>query len=263
MKNLLIYISPTKSFNNPRQDLVNDADISVKVQIENSMELGWRKEDIMLITNFDFEYAGVTATVLPDVPFFERKPQASKINATIKLFENGIIKRGEMYWFHDLDTFQLCTIAELEIDLATYDMALTDYGRSSRWSTGVIYFKKGAKDIFYSIRDVMYRKNIDEERALTLLTRTNKEIARRVKKINKSYNFVPRSLRRVYAKATKPIKALHFHPLGEVSPRDKRKSFYFFKGENELGIQFIPTRLLKLFKFHRIDEKLASLYGTE
>ncbi|MBI2593914.1 hypothetical protein HYW44_04725 [Candidatus Daviesbacteria bacterium] len=252
MKNLLIFISPSKSFNNPRPDLINDAGVSVKIQIENSLQLGWRKEDIMLVTNFNYEYAGIRAEVLDDVAFFERKPQASKINALLKLFENGMIKSDEIYWFHDLDAFQVCSIPELKIDLGTFDMALTDYGRNDRWSTGVIYFKISSRDIFVNIRDVMYKNNIDEERALTHLTRTNEEINKRVKKINKSFNFTPRNLKTMYALALKPIRVIHFHPLGAVGRRYPQRAFYFFKGENSLHIQFITDRLLKIFRFHRI-----------
>lgn len=253
MKNLLIFISPTKSFNNPRDDITNDAGVSFKVQIENSLALGWSKDDIMLFTNFNCEYAGVKAIVLDDVAFFERKPSATKINAIIKLFENGTIKDGETYWFHDLDAFQICSNHKLEIDLTNVDMALSDYGWNSRWSTGVIYFKKNAKDIFYLIRDIMYKENIDEERALVYLTENNEKINIRVKKINKSYNFVPRYIKMTYDAAIKPIKVLHFHPLGEISRNDKRRSLQVFNGENELGIRFIPDRLLKLFKYHKVS----------
>ena len=81
MNNLLIYISPTGSFDNDRPDLAsNDAGQLVKVQIENSLALGWKPEDIMLITNFDYLYGDIKAIVLKDVGFFERKPQATKIN---------------------------------------------------------------------------------------------------------------------------------------------------------------------------------------
>src|SRR5690349_4279720 len=110
MKNILIFISPTKSFDNPRHDLIDDADVSVKVNIENSLDLGWAKEDIWLFTNFEFEYKGIKAKVLDSVDFFNRKPQASKINAIIKMFEDGMIKKDEIYWFHDLDAFQVCSI---------------------------------------------------------------------------------------------------------------------------------------------------------
>jgi hypothetical protein len=252
MRNILIYISPSQSFDNPRHDLINDACVSVKVQIDNSLELGWAKEDIWLLTNFAFHYGGIEATVLDDVAFFERKPQASKINALIRLFGNRTIIKDEIYWFHDLDAFQICSISDLEIDMGTADIALSDYGVNSRWSTGVIYFKESAKDIFYKIRDVVYEKNIDEERALVWLTKNNTDINQRVKKINKTYNFVPRHLSKMYALSEKPLKVLHFHPLGEVSPQEKYRSFDVLRGENSLNIPFIPDRLLKIFASHQV-----------
>jgi len=97
MKNLLIYISPTHSFDNPRADLAsNDVPSLVKVQIENSLELGWKKEDILLVTNFAYKYGDIEALVLDDVDFFDRKPQASKINAIIKMFEHDLIEADEL-----------------------------------------------------------------------------------------------------------------------------------------------------------------------
>jgi hypothetical protein len=176
MKNLLIYISPTGSFDNPRADLAsNDVPVLVKVQIENSLELGWKPEDIILVTNFEYQYAGIKAVVLTGVDFFDRKPQASKINAIIKLFETGLIEDHELYWFHDFDAFQLEQITEEEIDLKPDQIGLTDYGGGKyfggidRWSTGVIFFRSGTKDIFEGLKEIYYQKKIDEEEALHLL----------------------------------------------------------------------------------------------
>ena len=253
MKNLLIFISPTKSFNNPRLDFAaNDFDLSVKVQIENSFELGWKKEDIWLFTNFPFEYAGIKAQVFDDVHFFDRKPQGTKINAIIKLFDRGIIKEDELYWFHDLDTFQICSTSELTINIRAEEIALTDYGWADRWSTGVIYFKNESKDIFEKIKEKMYEKSINEEVALTILTRSNNNIQKRTLKINKTYNFTPRHIKINYARSEKPIKVLHFHPLGKVSRSEQYNSFHYLNGENPLNIKFIPDRLLKIFRYHRI-----------
>ena len=154
MKNLLIYISPTGTFDNPRPDLTsNDAGQLVKVQIENSLALGWKKEDLLLVTNFDYQYGEVKAIVLKDVEFFERKPQASKINAIIKMFEHGMIKDGEMYWFHDIDAYQLEPITEAEIDLSRANIALADYGgvkfrEVDRWNTASIFLKQVRKIFF-------------------------------------------------------------------------------------------------------------------
>lgn len=258
----MIYISPTGSFDNDRPDLAsNDARPLAKVQIENSLALGWKKEDILLVTNFDYQYGEVKATVLTDVEFFERKPQASKINAIIKLFENGAIKDSEMFWFHDFDAFQLQIITENEIDLAKEDIALTDYGGGKyfggedRWSAGSIFFKSGSKDIFYHIKKIMYEKSIDEEEALGLLTIGDANIRKRVKKINNTYNFIGYKLQSVYKKSIKPLKVVHFHPLTgkkRLGGVGVESALRFFKGENQLNTPLITDRLIKIFKYHRI-----------
>lgn len=252
MKNLMVYISPTGSFYNPRKDLINDAGSLVKVQIENSLALGWKKKDIMLVTNFDYRYGVVKAKVLKNVEFFERKPQGSKINAIIKLFERGMIKKGEVYWFHDLDAYQLEPITKDEIDLANADMAITDYGVSTMWSTGVIFFNKNSRDIFEGTKNIMYRDNISEELALGKLIRSNKNIAARIKKLNKSYNFTPPRLKYSYKKASKPLKVAHFHLAGGAGRFEVKNPLAFFMGENELHIPLITERLIRIFHYHRI-----------
>ena len=255
----MVYISPTGSFNNPRPDLTaNDAGQLVKVQIENSLALGWKKEDIMIVTNFDFRYGEFTTRVIKDVEFFDRKPQVSKINAIIKLFEKGIIKKGEMYWFHDLDAFQLQPITEKEIRILNNQIALTDFGGGKyfrgedRWSTGVIFFRSGSKDIFDRIKALAYERKIDEEEALGLLTINDPKIRKRVKKINNSYNFIGYKLQSVYEKSIKPLKVAHFHPYGFIRRLKVERPLDFFLGENELHIPLITSRLIRIFKFHRI-----------
>lgn len=252
MINLMIYISRTGSFNNPCPGVINDTVPLVKVQIENSLALGWKKEDIMLVTNFDYQYGFMKATVFKDIDFFDPKPQASKINAIIKLFENKKIKKGQLYWFHDFDAFQLHPITEAEIDLGEADMGLSDYGRYKRWSTGSIFFKSSSKDIFYRIREHVYKENIDEERVLTSLTDNNEDIRKRIKKINRTYNFTTMNLKQSYKSAIKPLRVVHFHPLAANRPWHVQRSLDYFKGDNYINTPLLTERLIKIFKYHRI-----------
>ena len=262
MKNLLIYISPTGSFDNPRPDLAsNDAGPLAKVQIENSLELGWKPEDILIVTNFPFEYAGVQSLVLKDVEFFERKPQASKINAIIRLFEDELIDKNELYWFHDFDAFQLQPITDDEIELTNDEIALTDYGGGKhfagedRWSTGIIFFKNGSKDLFEEMKKIYYEKRIDEEEALHLLLNRKPNLKSRVKKINNSYNFIGYNLRSALAKSILPLKVVHFHPLTgkkRLGGVGEESALRFFRGENQLSTPLITERIDKIFRFHRI-----------
>lgn len=260
MKNLLIYISPTKSFDNPRPDLAsNDAGPLAKVQYENSLELGWKKEDIMLFTNFPFKYGDLSATVLNKVEFFERKPQVSKINAIVRLFEKGYIKERETYWFHDLDAFQLrpLGLGKHEVNISNDQIAVTEYGGLSflgggRLSTGIIFFRSGSKDIFVKIKELAYKKKIDEEEALGILISRDKNIRDRVKKLNYSHNFIGYNLRSTYTKATKPLKVAHFHPMTGKKRLGTNNALRFFKGDNPIKTPLITSRLVRILKYHRI-----------
>lgn len=259
MINLMIYISPTGSFDNPRADLAsNDAAPTAKIQIENSLALGWKPEDIMLVTNFPFTYGKVKSLVLDNVKFFDRKPQATKISAIIELFKRGLIEDDELYWFHDLDAFQLEVIRPSEIDLKQDEIALTDFGGAKkfmgedRFSTGIIYFKSGSLDIFKKMEKVYYDRKCDEEEALGILINKDKKIRSRVKKINNSYNFIGYNLEHIYNISIKPIKVIHFHPLTGKRRLATDNSLRFFSGDNDLHVPLITEQLLKLFRYHRI-----------
>jgi hypothetical protein len=258
MKNLMIYISPTGSFDNPRPDLAsNDAGPLAKVAIENSLALGWKKEDIMFVTNFPYQYGDVKTIVLDDVPFFERKPQGTKINTIIRLYEKGMVKKDEIYWFHDLDAFQLQPLFPNEVKIAEDEIAITDYGGIKfagvdRFSTGVIFFKSGSKDIFDLIKKVMYEKSIDEEEALGLICINDKKIAERVKKLNNSYNFIGYYFRSCYNRAIKPLKVVHFHPDKGRRRAGIENCLRFFSGENPINTPLLTDNLIKIFNFHRI-----------
>lgn len=215
MKNILIFLSPAKSFTNERWG--NESEVLARIQIENSQRF-WKREDIWLVTNFPYEYQGVKAIEIPDSFYCEIRPTATKVLAILELFERNMIQEGEMYWFHDLDAFQLQPII---VDFEE-DMALTDYGvttvresYNSRWSTGSWFFKKSAKDMFEKIRDRMYLDEINEETALGRIITDEPKIRERIHKINITYNVATRkrNVEKTLEQAIKPLKVLHFHPF--------------------------------------------------
>src|SRR6266404_2452861 len=222
MKNLMIYI-------NPRKDFDEESKITVKIQIDNSLDLGWKTKDILLVTNFNYEYSGVKSIVTPDDNYCTFSSTASKINAIVYLFQKKFIKKGEIYWFHDFDAFQLCEITEqeLEFDKKT-DLLLPDFGRLPSWSTGSFFFKNSSENIFNWIKDIMYKYEAMEENALSILTGQDttideedkicvkgytthdipeiKNINERIKKLNISYNLHSFNIRSNYAAAIKPLR---------------------------------------------------------
>lgn len=242
MKNLLIYINPARRFRDEYQ-------ILVKIQIDNSLSLGWEPEDILLVTNFDYEYNGVKAMVIDDSNFCDFDKRLSKINAIVTLFEKGVIEKKQLYWYHDLDAYQLEVITEAELGLENMDAGFITVGWSKSWNTGSFFFKEKARDIFRKIKNNIYKYKIIEEHALKLLTDSCEVPENRYKVLNVTYNIIMYRVPSNYAKATKPLKVLHFHAI-----RKKRIPVLdiFLRGKNEMGIFLMPERLIKIFNAYGI-----------
>lgn len=235
MKNLLTYISPSKDFNDEHKMLV-------KIQIDNSFSLGWKKEDILLVTNFEYEYNGVKAIVIGDDNYCSFFVPTTKIYAIVNLFKTGIIKKG-LYWYHDFDCFQLNPLTDVETDMGSVDMGLTNYGRMPRLCSASIFFKETARDIFERIKAEVDTIRKSEEEAIRKLINSDTEPQKRVKKLNITYAFHKFNLRHCYNRAIKPIKAAHFH----LTPD---KYDFYVRGNNELKMPLIPERLIKIFNQH-------------
>lgn len=255
----MIYINPVKSF---AEDVwKGEADVLVKVQIDNSLELGWKPEDIMLVTNFYYRYNGIESVVIGDeyyCPFSEGSP--SKINGILALFEKGLIE-DDLYWFHDFDAFQL---EDVNIDLDKGKIALTDYGittvgevHNHRWSTGTLFFSDGTKDVFELIRKAVYGYQKNEEVSLLALTRRDRHgILNRIDSLNITYNFATRRRRtdEQYKVTDLPIKVIHFHPFDTRPIYEKYNNMEVcVYGKNFIGKPLVTQRLINIFKRHGIE----------
>lgn len=235
MKNLLIYINPERKFD-------DETSKTVKIQIDNSLDLEYKSEDIMLVTNFHYEYNNIKAIVVPDNLYCDWWKQVSKMNVIVYMFENNIIEDGQ-YWFHDLDAFQT---EKINIDT---ELAFTNYGYIKKWNTGSFFFKFNAREILTTIRDYCYKLKTDEERAFMHLTEKNIDnINNKYEVLNYTYNFPgckasEKYLNRLWKGVDKPIKVLHFHPQYRHG-----RYFKFLCGDNVLNISLMPERLIKIFR---------------
>lgn len=235
MKNLLTYVSPDKDFN-------DEHEMAVKIQIDNSLSLGWKREDIMLVTNFEYEYNGVKSIVIGDENYCAFHWPATKIYTIVHLFRAGLIEKN-LYWYHDFDCFQLVPFAETDPELGSADMGLTNYGRMPRLCSASIFFKETAGDIFEQLKEEIDRSKKDEEMGIARLINYSPELRKRVKLLNITYAFHRFNLRSCYKIADKPIKAAHFH----LTPD---KFDFYVKGNNKLKMPLIPERLIKIFSYH-------------
>lgn len=239
MKNLLIYISKDHSFLPEYEKLV-------RIQIDNSVELGWKREDVMLVTNFGFEYDGVKSIVVGDENICPFYMYSGKINTFIDLWNKGYIEKGVVYWYHDFDAFQNEAFTEEELDLDGYDVGMTDYGRKPNWNGGSSFLKYESKNIWQWMRNriyrfsnaqpisnhiIAYRKYSDEVAIKWLTDRDYRGINSRIKRMNIRYNFNlnPITVKTLYEQS-KPIKVFHFHkeriPMAKVLMNERLNNLF-------------------------------------
>jgi hypothetical protein len=259
MKNLLIYVSPEKGFVD--EGWGKEPDTLIKIQIDNSLELGWKKEDILLVTNFKYEYNGVGALVVDDELYCIPSRTATKINVFIDLIDKGM---DGLYWFHDIDAFQLRGIEKAEYEMDGFDLGVTEYGlttinekHNKRMSTGCVFFRKEARDLFEETQYIAYKHGANEEVSMLEVRRANfNNYNERVKTLGLTYNFATRKrqIKKNYDLTEKPLKVLHFHP-SDTRPIEGvyNNLDVLMYGKGSIGKPLMTDRLIKLF--HKYDIK--------
>lgn len=261
MKNVMLFVSPHKDF-------LPEHKVSIKIQIDNSLELGWKKEDIILATNFPYEYNGITSFLVSDTNFASFCPTVTLINVIVELFDRNVIEKNEVYWYHDGDAYQQYEITESELNLGFCDMALSYKGLKTKWDTGSIFFKDSAEDIFREIKEIANKYETNEEYVLMALytnnllwiTKTETDArdnfvplypnapvnwTTRIKTLNLSYLFGAEH-DQIYNMANKPIKVIHFHFTDDL----QLDSIMY--GKNMLKKVFMPERLMQIFHRHGV-----------
>ena len=220
----------------PVKDSPTDYEALTKIQIDNSLNLGWRKEDIVFATNFPYEYSSVKSYVVGDGKYeVYDGNRSSKLPMICEMFRNGAIG-DDVYWFHDHDAYQLQPFAE--IDMEGVDILYTDHGWTSMWNAGSFFFKKGARDIFERSNEIMYGRHLNEQTAFMELLAENPEIEKRCRKINVTYNFTIYYHVKTYPTVDKPLMVAHFQA-------QKPRHLALYR-------PLVPERFLKLLNSHGI-----------
>jgi hypothetical protein len=213
-----------KGFDKEHEDLT-------KIQIENSLELGWKSEDIMLVTDFPYEYGEVKSYVVTGDFNAADGNRSSKILVINQLFEDKVI--DDLFWFHDHDAFQLEPMREP--DLLGAVGGFTTEGWADSWNAGSFFFTKKAKDLFDKIYQTMMEGETNEQKALTYLWQNG---LTETTILNNTYNMGIYHISEVYAKVDKPLIVAHFHP-------HKKRHLDLFK-------PFLPERLERIFNGYNI-----------
>ena len=233
MKQIMAYIGD--GFN-------KEHEMAAKIQIDNSLALGWKPKDIMLVTNFDYEYNGVKAIIVDIAPCKYHFPMA-KIDVINRLFRRDLIEDG-LYWYHDFDAFELNKIDEQEVieEMGDSDLGVSNYGQCSRLCSASMFFDSGAEDIFDWLKEECDKYKINEEFGfMRIINKHN--LKKRIKRINTSYAFHRFNIVKTYKTSLKPIRVAHFH----LTPD---KYDFYVRGNNKLNMPLVPERLINIFHKH-------------
>ena len=282
MQNIIIWIKNDKGGYKFRyRDDFDKMQRYLKLQIEHSINLGWLKEDIVVITNFPFEYMGVKANVATDICGWSAF--ANKLVVINEMIKRGII--NDNFWLHDADAYQLVPF-NFPQDCNDVGYVRHAPGRN-KLQGGSAFFRKEAFDIveviatgnklfritkeesFFSVffEEIGGAKVIKKYGAKWTKVKNSLKCSKKKKnQIREQYRFAKRCFgkyrqrfgwlnytynlsqqrmfARKYPKAEKPIKVVHFH-TEYVSTMN-----CFYKGLNNHKVKIVTDDLEKMFIKH-------------
>lgn len=202
MKNFII----ANQSKNKRYSFEN-IDTLLKAQIENSLDLGWKAQDILLLANFNYEFMGVKSV---NISLNKKCLTGSKMFGMKYLVENDMA--NDEIWAHDLDAWQNVPFACPEFK----DVGISCYS-NSKYNGGSIFWKKEASDIINKIvEEINGNKENKEEPTLNRVLKS-KEYKERVTELNNTYNVGCSGYVKRWERSIKPIRVCHFHPYNHIA----------------------------------------------
>jgi len=150
MKNVMIYNIVSDKIRYDNEELFK----TFKMQIDNALHYGWKPEDIILGTNFEFEYKGIKSNILTDICTYNIFN--NKWYGMYELVKSGVL--NDDFWFHDQDNWQ---IDKLEFPEFLGEIAACTYVRTPEWNTGSVFVKKTAMHILEYIVESMKMNELD------------------------------------------------------------------------------------------------------
>ena len=249
MKNFMVFV------NGNYKELLREGDTDysnhektenfLRAQIDNSLDFGWKPNDIIIATNFDFEYRGVKTYIMDEICDYSQ--YFHKQYALLECMKKGMFGNKNI-WYHDLDAFQ---VNNFEFPIFDGDWGTCVYpgGDGHSLQCGVMYFKPTAQDIFEEMVQLMKEKKFgthDDEVVSRNFGKLNPKYSNRISVINTRWNVGMTGFKNRYGMAMKPINVVHFHP-------DKQREWdVMAEGKNEHNVQLIDERLQNIFKKHNL-----------
>ncbi|HPC84821.1 MAG TPA: hypothetical protein P5234_16450 [Thermoanaerobaculaceae bacterium] len=245
MRNLMLYI-----VDDPKTDIERVCK-NLRLQVDNSLELGWDAEAIWLYASFPFEHRGVSARQVrpPARPATARATSFYKTWCILQALRE--LPADECVWYHDVEAYQLVPIP---LPPTTRAMAFCLYTARDRMLVqgGSMFFSGAARAVFERVMDRLVHDRVrKDEYALTEMV-GRPEFLGWFEVLDYSWNLGDTDFELRYQLAARPIKAVHFH----LDRRDHAAKF--LDGKNGLGVRPLPERFVRLLARHGFAAKDGS-----
>jgi len=238
MKNVYIYNVVEDNIRYDNELLLN----YFRAQVDNSLRFGWKKEDIIIGTNFDFEHNGVKNIKLENI--CTTNIFNNKWYGMLELMNNGYI--DDDFWFHDQDSWQ---VSKVEFPEFVGEIGGCTYVYTPEWNTCSMFLKQTSVSIVEYIVEFMKMNDntnfYSDENYISLL-RGGSPIQDYLTTLNNKFNVGLTHMEKRYQAAEKPVCALGFQPHVQSSWD------VFIEGKNDLDLKLIDNEMIKLFKTYKL-----------
>ena len=211
---------------------------ALAAQIENSIDLGWEPENIVILSNFSFKYMKVETIKTSDLNTLCLT--GSKMFGVKWLLSKG---EKELIWAHDLDAWQNVWFDPPKLK----DVGICQYS-SPKFNGGSIFWKSTGEDICTAIVDEILNTESPKEEPIIDKLFKSKTYKKRVSILNSSLNVGCSGFKERYGNGIKPIKVCHFHPNNRLAWKT------FVLDKHNYGKQIITPRLRRVLERYYYGE---------
>ena len=216
----------------------------LRAQIDNSLRLGWKKDDIILGTNFKFSYNGITSTLLQDVT--DANIYNNKWYGLNELTSKAVLQ--DDFWFHDQDSWQ---IERFDFPLLNKPVGGCTYVHTPEWNTSSMFFTRESGLILNYIREFLEKNlhlNLFGDENYIAILRRHTPVGEYFQTLDNQYNVGCTHFEKRYENAKDSVKICGFKPHLE-------KDCKIFEGKNKLNKNFLNKEILDIFKENNIYYK--------
>lgn len=223
MKQVMIYNQIRTTDHGGQRYIDDELRNFLQCQIDISLHLGWAIEDIILGTNFEFEYRGIKSHILTDI--CEWSGFHNFWYGAIELMERGILQ--EDFWLHDHDSWP---IRKFDFPEYSGEIAGCEYQGTQEWNCASIYCKQSSLQTLQYIKDALILNRevpmSSDEVMIAILRHNANPIQHRLTSIDTRYNVGVTHGSKRLAAATRPINVVSFNPATDGIDRLRQEGIY-------------------------------------